>query len=337
MSRETWLAERRGGIGGTDAAAILGVSKFATPYDVWLEKTRVLPPIEPNESMWWGSALEDLVAQRYMLDTGRKVWNPERIYYDEAWPVLRGTPDRLCIGEKRGVEIKTAGPYNAHQWGEEGTDQIPEAYLVQVCVYMAITGFPVWDVAVLIGGSDFRIYTVRRDERIETYIRKTLREWWESFVETELPPPITDADSISDSLARAFPREQFTSIEVTPDAESWALQLQIARDALARDERLKAEAENNLKAILGDAEGMANPNFKITWRAAKDSEKVNWKAVAQVALEFYEGCGHSAAEMIAQHTKAVPGSRRFVFASLVDGLTPTQAVKRLASIAGGSE
>lgn len=330
MSRETWLAERRGGIGGSDAAAILGVSKFSTAYDCWLDKTRELAPKEANEAMWWGSELEDLVARRYMIETGRKVWNPERIYYHEKWPVLRGTPDRLCIGAERGLEIKTTSAFNVAAFGEPGTDQIPEAYLLQVAVYMAITGFPAWDVAVLVGGNDFRIYTVRRDLEFEKWMVGELRVWWERYVEGNVPPPITGADSVADSLARAYPREQFTMIEPTPEIAGLATMLDAARQNIARGEAVRAECENKLKAILGDAEGVTGEDFKVTWRATKESEKVDWPALARRAMDALERAKISTTEMLAEHTIRKPGTRRFVFTPLVMGETVAAVMKRFA-------
>lgn len=345
MNREAWLAERRTGIGGTDAANILGVG-FGTAYDVWLEKTRALPQVRPNEAMWWGSALEAVIAERYMVETGRKVWSPERVFYNDRWPVLRGTPDRLCIGLARGVEVKTASFHARESWGEPGTDRIPDGYLVQCAVYMAVTGFPQWDVAALIGGNDFRLYHVRRNEEFEAFLIERLTAWWTRHVEGGEPPPLTGADSTSRALSRAFARDMDVRLDPTPDAEMWAGVLGMARGEIERLELTRKEAENNLKALLGDATEMRTESWRITWRNTKDSEKVNWRAVANELADHYNalrrgsGSGETSdnliAELIAKHTEQAPGERRFLYTPLIDGETVQKAMKRLAA-AGGIE
>lgn len=73
-SRDAWLAARRSGIGGSDIAAICGLSPYQTPYDVWLDKLGQGEEVDPNSpGIYWGTVLEDVVAREYAQRTGAKV------------------------------------------------------------------------------------------------------------------------------------------------------------------------------------------------------------------------------------------------------------------------
>lgn len=99
MTREEWLAERKTGIGGSDAAAVLGISPWRTPVDVWLDKTGRKQPGEETEAMRIGAELEDFVARRYVERTGRQVQRFNRMLRRGC---LLGNLDRLVVpdGEK---------------------------------------------------------------------------------------------------------------------------------------------------------------------------------------------------------------------------------------------
>lgn len=312
IGRALWLEDRRKGIGGTDAAAILGLSPYATALDVWLQKRDEAAPKPQSEAMWWGSALEDIVARRYMEKTGRKVWNPEGLFAHREHPELVGTPDRLVIGQARGLEVKTASQW-ADGWGEPGTDEIPHAYIVQCHHYMAITGFPVWDVAVLIGGSDFRVYTLNRDESFEASLVEQLLAWWQRHVVEGERPPITGADSAREWLHRRFPRDTKPLIPADPVAEAFAASLLMARQTMRDAEAVRDESENNLKAIIGEAAGIQGDGWKVSWKATKDRERVDWKKVSENLVQRYHLAASDLALAMLQATATEPGVRRFLF------------------------
>ena len=83
MTRQQWLEQRRKTIGGSDAAAIVGLSKYASPFSVWAEKTGRLPEKEDSEAMRQGRDLEDYVARRWMESTGEKVHRVNAILYNK--------------------------------------------------------------------------------------------------------------------------------------------------------------------------------------------------------------------------------------------------------------
>lgn len=93
----SWLEARKSGIGGSDVAAVLGMSPWRSPMDVWLEKTGRSEPVEENDAMYWGKKLEALVADRYCEETGNEVRRVKSILRSREYPMLLGNIDRaIC-------------------------------------------------------------------------------------------------------------------------------------------------------------------------------------------------------------------------------------------------
>lgn len=265
---------RRVGIGGTDAAAILGLSPWATPLDVWLRKRGLAKDQPQSEAMYWGAALEPVVADRFAKDTGKTLWTPEQVYHHPQHDFLIGMPDRLVVGENVGLEIKTANAFSASKWGDPGTDAVPVQYLVQCAHYMAVLGFPTWYLAVLIGGSDYRVYVIRRDLQVENDIIARLCEWWQRHMIGGEQPEIPGGKSADEWLRDRFPRHELPElVESVPDAERWASELRRAqKDAEAAEARVSA-AKNNLKALIGEAAGMRGAGWFATWKASANGKR----------------------------------------------------------------
>lgn len=189
-----WHARRRTGIGGSDAPAVMGLSPWATPYRIWAEKAgEPVEPVETTEEMRWGTIMEPLVLRRYAEVTGCDVRPASFARHPEIeWMI--GNFDATT--ETGIVEAKTAR--TAQGWGEPGTDEIPEPYLIQVHHYLIVSGAQACDVAVLIGGSDFRIYTVEPDEAIHKELIRAESLFWQRVRDREPPDPV----SITDAQAR---------------------------------------------------------------------------------------------------------------------------------------
>ena len=103
MSRAEWLAERRKSIGGNDAAAVIGLSRFASPYTVWLDKTGRLPDKGDTEAMRLGRDLEAYVAKRFEEASGKKVRRCNYIIRNPAYPWEHADIDRRLSSENAGL------------------------------------------------------------------------------------------------------------------------------------------------------------------------------------------------------------------------------------------
>ena len=128
MSREDWLAQRRKTIGGSDAAAIVGLSRYSTPYTIFMDKTGRLPDKPDTEAMRLGRDLEDYVAKRWQEATGKKVRRLQAMLYNPMYPFAHADVDRMVIGEYAGLECKTTSTLDVKQFNGV---EFPEKYYAQ--------------------------------------------------------------------------------------------------------------------------------------------------------------------------------------------------------------
>jgi len=303
--RPKWLAERRSGIGGSDIAAILGLSSWATELDVWLSKTTEMPEKPMTPQMAWGRRLERMVLERYGENHGLVLMETTEplIYRHPTMPCAIGSPDALTA--EVGVEAKTAGWYTMAKWGEPGSDDIPQNYLLQCIWYMAVTGKSSWDVAVLFGGSDYAEYRIHRDAELEASLLEKAAAWWQRHIIEGVEPVLDGSRSAADYIAWRFPR----NVEKLKSADNAGNEL-LEMYALARENLAGAEAEESrystlLKEFIGDADGLDGLQYRATWKNTKDSQKTDWEAVAKAS-------GVSA-ELIQKFTVTKPGARRFLW------------------------
>lgn len=282
--REQWLAERRLGIGGSDVAPILGLSPWATPLDVYLDKIGEAPEREDTPAMAWGRAMEPLLRQAYEAQTGRRVLVPAESFVHPEHAFMRANVDGE-IDDAIGFEGKTAR--TGEGWGEPGTDEVPDAYGLQVQHYMIVRGWVQVDIAVLIGGSDFRIYTVEADPQVQRDLIDLEREFWHR-VETRNPPePRTFAE-----VQQRFGRSAAAGMVVADDDafNAWAsLQdaRRIAKEAEEREEAAKAE----LMRTLGDTgDTLIDHKGRVlaTWKLAKAPQRFDANALKAEHPDLYE-------------------------------------------------
>jgi len=269
-SHEEWLDIRRRGIGGSDVGAILGLNKYRTPLDVYFEKRGEVEPedLSDNDAVHFGIVLEDVIAAEYERRTGRKVRRNNRVLQHPKYPWMLANLDREVVGRERILECKTAGAYMAGGWGESGTDQVPESYLLQCMHYLAVTGRQVADLAVLIGGRDFRIYEIRRDEELIQMLIEREAEFWARVERGDPPAPLLLQD-----VSKLFPRHTpDKEVEATPDVLAL---LQGLRDRKDTIKRLKEEAERlqmKISEAMGDAERLVHEGMTLaTWKAQASS------------------------------------------------------------------
>lgn len=198
MSRPDWLAQRRKSIGGSDAAGIVGLSQYATPYTVWADKTGRLPEQEDNEAMRQGRDLEEYVANRWTEATGKTVRRSNAILYNSLYPFAHADIDRTVVGENAGLECKTTSTLNLRQFKNV---EFPEKYYAQCVHYMAVTGAARWYLAVLVYGRGFFTFTLERDQAEIDALMGAERDFWNLVEQIPLPPWM--AWSLPEPLCRA--------------------------------------------------------------------------------------------------------------------------------------
>lgn len=342
MTTEVMAPPRSSFIGGSDIPAILGLSPYKTPLDVYLEKRGLWEDEAAGEAARWGTIMEPILAREYADRYGVPVLRREngRVIllnagdFPEAegehllatlthpvYPWARGHLDGVGIAEsgvpRHVCEFKTADSRLGHLWGDEGTDQVPEPYLVQCQWYMMLAELELSELAVLLGGNRFQRYIIRRDQDLIDLMLEQAAEFWHR-VETRNAPDPEPGERGKQSLAHLYPRGHFgKELDATPDMLEMAAELHAAREAADTIEHAKMTLENNIKSILGDAVRLnLGPRSYISWKNNKDSIEIDWEAAFRDLARTLEEespaiCPEVIEGTIALHTTTKPGPRVF--------------------------
>lgn len=262
MSREDWLKARRGGIGGSDCAAIMGANAYASPLSVYADKIGKAPDKETSEAMRQGTDLEAYVAERFTEETGIKLRRMNRILQHPDYPWMLANIDRDVVGEDGGFEAKTTNMLNKHDF-EAG--EVPLNYMWQCQHYMAVTGASHWYLAVLVLGKAFHIFRIDRDETLIAQLIEAEKEFWNEHVVKQIPPLPTGTDADDDALDAIYPESDDESIDLT-DAEDALNLLELLKSDKAALERRIKEAEEMVKIALGDCERGATERWRVSWK-----------------------------------------------------------------------
>ena len=300
-----WHDNRAKGIGGSEIAAILGKSPWATPYSVWSSKTGKIPPKEETPAMRFGTMLESLIAELYMAEKGIRLTKITNSVAHPLHPEVRCTPDYVDLDNKDVpiLSIKYS-PYGYAEWGEPGTDQIPKHCLLQCYWEMEVFDREQCDVAVSFGKPEYKLYHVKRDRELGAWLIKQACAWCQKHIVEGVEPEVDGSIGASEYLKARFPRNVSPLIAATPEVEGWIDELNTTRTAKKTIEEKEALLENRVKTFIGDAEGVQFQRGKCTWKTSKPSQKIDWESVARSL--------NPSAELIAKFTEEKPGSRRFL-------------------------
>lgn len=259
--------ERRNYIGGSDIAAVMGLNRYKTPLKVWLEKTGGIEPddLSTNEKVYWGTRLEDIVAQEFSLRTGKQVRRQTKTYQHPKYPFMVAHVDRLIIGTDELLECKTASNYNK-DWNDNG---IPQEYILQVMWYLGITGKKKGYIACLINGSDFQQREIKFDENVFNLMVISAVKFWDMVQKLEAPAVTADD---GETLQRLYP-SYVDDIQERQELEALiALRQQASQekdDAKKQyDEKSKVldEYDNDIKNRIQNILGVSTDKYIVTWK-----------------------------------------------------------------------
>lgn len=282
MLTESQLKDRKTGIGGSDAAAVCGMSKWKTPVDIFIDKTSedVGEGIN-NRFTYWGSRLESVLIEEYIKQSGINVKTDN--------PVIRHPKNNFMLANIDGmaedgaiIECKTASFSDG--WGDAGTDEIPDEYLIQCAHYAVIYDAPRVDIAVLIGGNDFRIYTYNRNHVMEGILVKRETEFWNDFVLKNTPPPSLRKDDFSKLIKK-------TSGNFKNAGDSVISLISMVSNIKKQIKDLEAQEESavfSLKEIISDFDGLDDDsgNILATWKFQKQN-RIDVNAIKNELPDVY--------------------------------------------------
>lgn len=268
-------AIRNQGIGASDAPYVL-----ARPLDVYLVKVgeRAFPSTPEMEA---GNFLEGAVANLAAHRLGVTLSNIGTLQHREH-PWMFAHLDRWIDEWRCPLEIKVVGPHRLADWGEGGTDQIPERVAWQCVHQMAVADAPTCRVAMCCG-TDVRIYEFRRDLDLERYLIEQERAFWFDHVLPRVRPSAEGSRAAMDWLAERFPEERAPLRKASTDEEALALQFNAAKTRREKAEEQEKEARLRLCEAIGEAEGFHTNRVRATWRVNKAGSRTLRVSVKEIS------------------------------------------------------
>lgn len=252
--RAEWLEWRRGGIGSSDVAGILGLSRWVSPMSVWTDKTGLVVDDKDNEYMEYGRRAEPMVAGYFHDRTGIYLTNPQFRAQHPDIPHHRSTLDGLASETPDlASEFGALGVIEATTTGWKKWDEIPDPYKCQGQWQMHCTGLDRAWFAVL-HERQFRLYEMPRDDQTIAILVEAVDEFWQRCVLGGEAPPADGHEATTKALARAFPLAE-AGKEVAIDGLAHLFpQLAAEKAEEKRHKEAAAAISNEIKATLGEAE-----------------------------------------------------------------------------------
>ena len=292
LNNQDFTHNRSHFLGGSDIGAIVGVSKYRSAIDVWLEKTGKRVDTKDSLALRFGSFAEDFIASEYArhIDLPVVAHADPMLHRDHGY--LAGHIDRFVLPRSnialfddagklqatKLLECKTANGFTQQEWGEPGTDAIPLPYLTQCLWYLELTQLPSIDLAVLIGGSDFRIYTVKADLPLQQLLVEKAVHFWSEYVMKDCPPPPQSESDCQALFARSTPSK---TVEASEATRILIAELQALEDSISHEEERISSIKQTIMQTMADAETLTIEGKPIvTWKAPKPTTRIDTKRLS---------------------------------------------------------
>ena len=260
LPREEWLAFRKSGIGGSEVAAVFGISPFGTARDVYYDKLNIASAFDDEANKYQkkiGNLLEDVVAEMFSEVTGYPVFKIQKMFRSREHYFMLADVDyfvQLPDGSFAILECKTTGPDATGKWWDGAVPTVPFNYNLQGRQYMSVMHINKVFYACLHGNSEnyLIIREITRDLAFESEMIEVERHFWENHIIPQIPPPyIEEGELIMESVRRhvGYANPDAPAIILNADTEnrvSRYLELQ----------QQKAAAEVSVKAIDGELQRM---------------------------------------------------------------------------------
>ncbi|KVT82639.1 endonuclease [Burkholderia ubonensis] len=305
LSRDDWLAVRRTGIGGSDAAAAVGLNPYMSALELWLDKTgrsEGMPRPDPNDTTsptFFGVLLEPIVAAVYTRQTGNKVRKVNAVLRHPTIPWMLANIDREIVGVRdvQILECKTAGEFGARLW----RDGVPEYVQLQVQHQLAVTGKTAAHVAVLLCGQALEVHRIDRDDALIGRLIELEARFWR-FVESDTPPPADGSESADRALRHLYPGNGET-IDFSDDhrLSSAFADLVAVRAEIETRQQLEAQFKQTIQQAMGDAIRAVFETGSVSFKRSKDSSSIDLDRLLADHPSFEQ-----------QYAISKPGSRRFL-------------------------
>lgn len=273
------LEARRSTLGASDAAAVLGVSRWKKRIDVWAEKVGIseLDPTDTPQQAY-GRIMEPLLIRWTGETLPARIRRNSRSVRHPVHRFISATPDGLGLGSYRSVVVEAKTSRTRDGYGEEGSDEIPIDYKVQAVVQAEILDVPKVYVPVLFQGEGWppTMYVVQPSAKERGAVIEALVEFWTEFVIPRVEP-----DELSDEYVRARWKHEEPGKELVATDELVAIidRYRLAFQNVKAAEAAKEELATIIAHRMGDAEKLVHPYGSITWKTGKP--RTDWRLVAK--------------------------------------------------------
>lgn len=285
LSREEWLKWRKNGIGGSDVSALLGISKWKSALEVWLDKTGQAEDLDvDNEAMEWGRIMEPVIRSHFQSVTGKKVVEVKAIMQHTEYPFMLADIDGLTEddqGNPAVLEIKIASEYKRSEWEED----IPTYYQTQIQHYLCVAGLAKAYVAVLIGGNSFRLYEVDADAEVQRMLIAVEADFWNKVI-TNTRPEMDGSDAAKELLDKTYQGGIKETVSLPDDARVYIEQYFEASVEEDNAKAKKQEASNKIKELMGDHNKASCGEHTVSWTPVS-SERLDTKALKAEQPDIY--------------------------------------------------
>lgn len=265
MEYEDWKRLRMGFIGGSDAAAVVGLSRFKTPISVYFSKVEELPDTFTERAvkkMKMGHVMEPIIAELFAEETGKHVVRQNYFYQHPEHTFMGANIDFGIYGENAGLECKNSA--NTAEWSD---GEVPDEYYMQCQHYMAVTGADRWYLAYLLEGWDFQYVTIERNDIIIDNLIQQEADFWNEFVVTRKPPAFDGSQSAKALLKVLYPTETNEEpIDLPEEFDAlWMRENELTK-LIKELNTEKEEIRNQISAQIGDSSTGISKRFIFTYK-----------------------------------------------------------------------
>lgn len=290
LSHSDWLEMRRKGIGGSDAAAIAGMSQYSSAFSVYLDKLGKVPEAEDNLAMLIGRELEDTVARLWEAETGKKVHRSGFMWQSStrAWQIA--DVDRMVQGENAGLECKTTSSTLNIKKLKNG--EFPDNYYAQCVHYMAVTGADRWYLAVLELGftKKFHTFVVERDEEeISALCELESAFWHDNVLAGKEPAPDGDERTSEYIKSEYADVDEEEVVGLHGHEEEIAEYLGVKEQIKTLEKSAKA-LEQTIQLAMGTAATGLARGYTVNWRQYSRAGGIGAKKLAAEYPEAHAAC-----------------------------------------------
>ena len=290
MSHADWLQMRKIGLGGSDCAAAVGLSRWKSPFQLWSEKTDRIVPTKAGEAAYWGSVMEPILRVEFARRTGLEVHECPFFLRSKEHPFMLANIDGYVKNEDGTyslLEIKTAASYSNNDW-QGGA---PIEYILQCMHYCSVLSAPSFYICCLQGGNSFQIQKYDRDPDMIQHIVQMEEHFWYEYMLKDTPPEATAKDN--EILGQLYPRSEEKAIEMPTTARDILTDYKKACQDLTLAKDAKEQAEAKLKMMLADAEVGLIDGYKVSWKNVSTTRLDSKKVKSLLTEEQLKDCSNT--------------------------------------------